>query len=56
MSPRLAGNIIAMVSMALWASGFVALQYLLQSWDPILLAPVRMALAPFSALDLWGAL
>jgi drug/metabolite transporter (DMT)-like permease len=45
MSPRLAGNIIAMVSMALWASGFVALQALLRSWDPLLLAPLRMALA-----------
>ncbi len=45
MPPRLAGNIIAIASMALWASGFVALQYLLQSWDPLLLAPVRMALA-----------
>jgi drug/metabolite transporter (DMT)-like permease len=45
MSQRLAGNIIAMVSMALWASGFVALQALLRSWDPLLLAPLRMALA-----------
>lgn len=59
MSPRLAGNIIAMVSMALWASGFVALQYLLESWDPLLLAPLRMALAALAltlALGLGGRL
>jgi drug/metabolite transporter (DMT)-like permease len=54
MSPRLAGNIIAMVSMALWASGFVALEALLRSWDPFLLAPVRMTLAACALVLLLG--
>ncbi|MDX1400450.1 MAG: DMT family transporter, partial [Kiloniellales bacterium] len=45
MPEKLLGNLLAMLSMAFWASGFVAVSFLLESWHPALLAPLRLFLA-----------
>lgn len=43
-SPRLGGNLAAILSVALWASAFPATEVLLREWHPLLLAPVRLLL------------
>ena len=54
MPPRLAGNLFIVTGMALWASGFVSVAFLLESWHPLLLAPLRMALAALALTALLG--
>lgn len=44
-SATLRGNLLALVSTLLWASGFPATEYLLRSWDPLLLCLARLAIA-----------
>ena len=41
-SPILRGNLLALLSTALWASGFPATEYLLRGWDPLLLCLARL--------------
>jgi drug/metabolite transporter (DMT)-like permease len=43
MSGRLAGNITAFVAMILWATQFPAMEHVLQTWQPVLMAPFRLA-------------
>ncbi len=45
MSDKVLGNILAMASMAFWASSFVAISFLLESWHPLIVTPVRLFLA-----------
>ena len=45
MSPRLTGNLVTVLGMALWASGFPATEILLESWHPLLLAATRLLTA-----------
>jgi drug/metabolite transporter (DMT)-like permease len=42
-APALTGNLIALVSTVLWSSAFPATEYLLRSWDPLLLCVARLA-------------
>lgn len=44
-SPVLRGNLLALLSTVLWASGFPATEYLLREWDPLLLCLARLAVA-----------
>ena len=44
-SPALHGNLFALVSTLLWASSFPVTEYLLLSWDPMLLCLGRLAVA-----------
>ncbi len=41
--PVLAGNALALVSTILWSSAFPTTEFLLRSWDPLVLAMVRLA-------------
>lgn len=41
-SPILRGNLLALLSTALWASGFPATEYLLRGWDPLMLCLARL--------------
>ena len=41
-SPALRGNLFALLSTVLWASGFPATEYLLRGWDPLLLCLARL--------------
>lgn len=41
-SPALSGNLLALLSTALWASSFPATEHLLQGWDPLLLCLARL--------------
>ncbi len=41
--PTLGGNLLALLSAVLWASSFPATEYLLRSWDPLLLCLARLA-------------
>ncbi|MEL7544822.1 MAG: EamA family transporter, partial [Pseudomonadota bacterium] len=52
-SPRLKGNAAACAAMILWATGFPAAAIILQAWHPLVLTPVRLALA---AITLMGVL
>ena len=42
-SPRLQGNLLAMLSMLLWATSFPITDVLLNTWDPLSLALVRLS-------------
>ena len=42
-APVLAGNALALVSTILWSSAFPTTEFLLRSWDPLVLAMVRLA-------------
>lgn len=54
MSPLLAGNLVALFCMALWASTFPVTDVLLADWHPLLLTPAR--LLPGSVVMLLAAL
>lgn len=41
-SPVLRGNLLALLSTVLWATGFPATEYLLRGWDPLLLCLGRL--------------
>ncbi len=43
MSPRLKGNLAAFIAMLFWATGFPVVAVILQTWEPLLLAPFRLA-------------
>ena len=43
MSNRLKGNLAAFIAMLLWSTGFPVVAEILRSWDPLLLAPPRLA-------------
>ena len=50
-SPAVRGNLLALLSTVLWATGFPATEYLLRSWDPLLLCLGRLTgAAAFLAL------
>lgn len=42
-SPRLKGNLAAFVAMLFWATGFPVVARILETWEPLLLAPFRLA-------------
>ena len=42
-SPRLQGNLLAVLSMLLWATSFPITDVLLNTWDPLSLALVRLS-------------
>lgn len=50
MSTRLLGNLITLAGMCLWSTSFIAIELLLESWHPLLLAPVRLAMAALTLL------
>ena len=52
MSPRLTGNLVTVLGMALWATGFPATEILLESWHPLLLVPVRLMTASLVLLGI----
>ena len=41
--PTIGGNLLALLSAVLWASSFLATEYLPRSWDPLLLCLARLA-------------
>ena len=43
MSGRLVGNVLAFLAMILWATQFPAMAHVMQSWQPLLMAPFRLA-------------
>ncbi|WP_299949279.1 DMT family transporter [uncultured Ruegeria sp.] len=47
------GNTLAVASMLTWAAGFPAAEVLLQSWPPISLFAVRIALAVLVMVPIW---
>ena len=53
MSARAKGNLTAFVAMLFWATGFPVVAKILETWDPLLLAPFRLGA---SALVLLGVL
>ena len=53
---RVAVNAPSMGSMLFWAVGFPAVEYLLQSWDPLALISVRLAIAVAMLVALWALL
>ncbi len=50
---RFTGNTLAVASMLTWAAGFPAAEVLLQSWPPISLFAVRIALAVLVMVPIW---
>lgn len=50
------GNALGVASMMLWACGFPAADYLLQTWAPLSLITVRFALAVLALVVIWAAL
>ncbi|MEZ5910852.1 MAG: DMT family transporter [Paracoccaceae bacterium] len=51
-----AGNAICVLSMAIWAAGFPAAEFLLQSWPPLALAAARFSLATMLLMLVWGVI
>ncbi|WP_420859868.1 DMT family transporter [Marivivens marinus] len=49
----LEGNTLAVLSMVAWAAGFPAADYLLQTWDPLMLITARLALAVGILIPIW---
>lgn len=43
MSDRISGNLLAFVAMVLWATQFPAMAHVMQDWQPILMAPLRLS-------------
>ncbi len=43
MSSRLVGNVLAFLAMILWATQFPAMAHIMQTWQPLLMAPFRLA-------------
>src|SRR5215207_3742773 len=50
--PALTGNLIALISTVLWSSAFPATEFLLRTWDPMLLCVARLAGAALFILAL----
>lgn len=52
MPPRLAGNLIVLLCMVLWASNFPVTERLLEDWHPLLLVAPRLGVAALFLLGL----
>ena len=50
MSPRLLGNLITLFGMCTWSTSFITIELLLESWDPLLLPPVRLGAASLTLI------
>ncbi|MGI9406161.1 MAG: EamA family transporter [Hyphomicrobiaceae bacterium] len=50
MSARIKGNIAAFVAMILWATGFPVTVAILETWNPLLLAPFRLGMSALMLL------
>ena len=52
MRARVVGNAVAFVSMMLWATQFPAMEHVMQSWQPLLMAPFRLGASAICLLFL----
>ena len=52
MSERFTGNILAFIAMVLWATQFPAMAHVMQTWQPILMAPMRLGASAIFLLSL----
>lgn len=50
MSPRIKGNLAAFVAMLFWSTGFPTVAVILETWDPLLLAPFRLGTSALTLL------
>ncbi len=50
MSPRITGNVLGVLCMALWATNFPIADRLLADWHPVLLTPVRAGVAAIALI------
>ncbi len=52
MSGRVVGNAVAFVAMMLWATQFPAMEHVMQTWQPILMTPLRLSASAICLLFL----